>query len=62
MTHDRWSYQVTELGNTFMGPPKPQVIQDKLNQMGQSGWELVNIVQGFKVVLFFQAQALNALS
>ncbi len=54
MAHDRWAYQVVELGNTFMGPPKAEVIQEKLNQMGLAGWELVSIVQAFKVTLFFK--------
>ena len=54
MANDRWSYQVVELGSSFWGPPKPDQIQEKLNQMGQSGWELVNIVQGFKVTLVFK--------
>jgi len=54
MAHDRWAYQVVELGNSFLGPPKAPAIQDKLNQMGQSGWELVSIVQGFKLTLFFK--------
>ena len=54
MAHDRWSYQVVELGSPFMGPPKAQIIQDKLNQMGQNGWELVSIVQSLKITLFFK--------
>lgn len=54
MANDRWTYQVVELGNTFLGPPKPDVIQDKLNQMGQQGWELISIVQAFKVTLYFK--------
>ncbi len=54
MANDRWSYQVIELGSTFMGPPKSAVIQDKLNQMGQNGWELVSIIQAYKVILFFK--------
>lgn len=54
MANDRWTYQVVELGNTFLGPPKPDAIQDKLNQMGQQGWELISIVQAFKVTLYFK--------
>jgi hypothetical protein len=54
MANDRWSYQVVELGSSFLGPPKPEQIQEKLNQMGQSGWELVSIVPGFKVTLVFK--------
>lgn len=54
MAQDRWSYQVVELGNSFLGPPKPELIQERLNQMGQQGWELVSIVPSFKVTLFFK--------
>ncbi|MEO8000355.1 MAG: DUF4177 domain-containing protein [Arenimonas sp.] len=54
MAHDRWAYQVVELSSTFLGPPKAEVIQEKLNQMGLGGWELVSIVQALRVTLFFK--------
>jgi len=54
MAHDRWAYQVVELRSTFLGPPKAEVIQEKLNQMGLGGWELVNVVQTLKVTMFFK--------
>ena len=54
MAQDRGAYQVVELRSTFLGPPKVEVIQEKLNQMGLSGWELVNVVQTLKVTLFFK--------
>lgn len=54
MANDRWSYQVVELGNSFWGPPKPEQIQEKLNQMGQNGWELLSMIPGFKLTLVFK--------
>ncbi|MGH8051168.1 MAG: DUF4177 domain-containing protein [Arenimonas sp.] len=54
MTIVRWAYQVVELKGSFMGGLKAQEIQDKMNQMGQSGWELVSVFQSYKVTLFFK--------
>ena len=54
MTSERWAYQVVELQASLWGILKPQEIQDKMNQMGQSGWELVSVSQSSKVTLFFK--------
>lgn len=54
MTTERWTYQVVELKASGWGILKAQEIQDKLNQMGQSGWELVSVFQSYKVTLFFK--------
>jgi hypothetical protein len=43
MPTERWAHQVIELKSTFLGV-KTEAIQEKLNQMGQSGWELVQVV------------------
>jgi hypothetical protein len=54
MTTQRWAYNVVELKSGFWGILKAQEIQDQINQLGQSGWELVSIFQTHKVTLFFK--------
>lgn len=54
MTSERWAYEVVELQASLWGILKAQEIQDKMNQMGQSGWELVSVFQSSKVTLFFK--------
>lgn len=54
MATERWTYQVVELKASFMGMHKAQDIQDKLNQMGQNGWELVSVFQSYKLTLYFK--------
>jgi hypothetical protein len=54
MATERWAYQVVELKASFWGIHKAQEIQDKMNQMGQAGWELVSVFQSYKVTLFFK--------
>ena len=54
MTSERWAYQVVELQASLWGILKAQEIQDKMNQMGQSSWELVSVFQSYKVTLFFK--------
>jgi hypothetical protein len=46
MTNDRWSYQVVEVKAGFMGNGAREAAQERLNQLGQQGWELVAAVQG----------------
>jgi len=43
MASDRWTYQVVEVKPGFMGVQKP--VQERLNQLGLQGWELVSVVQ-----------------
>ena len=43
MVSDRWTYQVVEVKPGFMGVQKP--VQERLNQLGLQGWELVAVVQ-----------------
>ncbi|MCB1560435.1 MAG: DUF4177 domain-containing protein [Xanthomonadales bacterium] len=45
MANDRWSYQVVEIKPGFWGNHKNEPIQERLNQLGMQGWELVNAVQ-----------------
>jgi Domain of unknown function (DUF4177) len=49
----RWAYQVIEVKPAFL-MVKTEHIQEKLNQMGQSGWELVNVIQSTHITLYFK--------
>lgn len=44
MASDRWTYQVVEVKPTFLGSTR-QAAQERLNQLGMQGWELVAAVQ-----------------
>ena len=43
MATERWAHQVIEIKSTIFGV-KTEAIQGKLDQMGQSGWELVQVM------------------
>ncbi len=53
MNDKRWAYQVIEIKPAFL-MVKAADIQEKLNQMGQNGWELVNAVQSTCITLYFK--------
>lgn len=44
MTSDRWTYQVVEVKPSFLGSIR-EPAQERLNQLGLQGWELVAVVQ-----------------
>lgn len=44
MANERWAYQVIEVKNGFWGV-KRDAMQDRLNQLGLQGWELVSVLQ-----------------
>lgn len=44
MANDRWSYQVVEVKPGFLGSNR-DTIQERLNQLGLQGWELVAATQ-----------------
>jgi hypothetical protein len=44
MASDRWSYQVVEVKPGFLGSTR-DAAQERLNQLGLQGWELVAVVQ-----------------
>ena len=44
MASERWSYQVVEIKPKMFGSMK-EATQEKLNQLGLQGWELVCAVQ-----------------
>ncbi|KPN20789.1 hypothetical protein AO715_13370 [Xanthomonas sp. Mitacek01] len=41
---ERWQYKVEELKPTFLGGVKPADIEERLQALGQQGWELVNAI------------------
>ena len=44
MASNRWSYQVVEVKPKLFAK-QAQLVQDKLNQLGLQGWELVAVNQ-----------------
>jgi len=44
MANERWTYQVIEVKNGFWGV-KRDAMQERLNQLGLQGWELVSVLQ-----------------
>lgn len=44
MVSERWAYQVVEIKSGFLGL-KREAMQDRLNQLGLLGWELVSVTQ-----------------
>ena len=47
MASERWSYQVVEIKPGFLGSNR-DAVQERLNQLGLLGWELVSAVQFHK--------------
>ncbi|MCI4568995.1 DUF4177 domain-containing protein [Lysobacter sp. CFH 32150] len=44
MASERWTYQVVEVKPGFLGSSR-EAVQERLNQLGLQGWELVSVVQ-----------------
>jgi hypothetical protein len=44
MASDRWSYQVVQVKPNFLGSTAATA-QERLNQLGLQGWELVAAIQ-----------------
>lgn len=44
MASDRWAYQVVEVKASFLGATRAAA-QERLQQLGLQGWELVSAVQ-----------------
>jgi hypothetical protein len=44
MANERWSYQVVQVKPNFLGSTGTAA-QERLNQLGLQGWELVSAIQ-----------------
>jgi hypothetical protein len=40
--NNQWEYRIELVGSTFRGP-KPDAIETYLNQVGEGGWEVINL-------------------
>jgi hypothetical protein len=40
----QWEYHIEVIGSAFRSP-KPETIEDFINQVGEEGWEVVNLHQ-----------------
>ena len=47
MANERWTYQVVEVKPGFFGSAR-DAVQERLNQLGMQGWELVAAVQTYQ--------------
>jgi hypothetical protein len=48
-----WEYRVSEVGSAFNGP-KPDVLEELLNQWGLEGWKVVSVTpqtSSFKLMI-----------
>lgn len=45
MANERWTYQVVEIKPGFLGNAAREAAQERLNQLGLQGWELVAAIQ-----------------
>lgn len=44
MANERWNYQVVQIKPSFLGSTQ-DAAQERLNQLGLQGWELVAAIQ-----------------
>lgn len=47
MANERWTYQVVEVKPGFLGSNR-EGLQERLNQLGMQGWELVAAVRAHR--------------